>query len=348
MRYLYLCSLFIFSISWLNPIFAAENHKRKSSLSISTQDGDRINNITIHLDADNQQEVISLLDSILDGSGHSFKAIKKQFDKLKDIEPKFYIDSLIQALGQTNKSDRKVVLGIAIENNDSDTTVIQHPEITRVITNSPADHAGLKKGDMLLDLDGQPVENFQEVTDKIQSKSSGDSLHITYLRNQDTLSTIAILKSFDRDGNWLSWIKKQFDSMNDTSISDRNNPFCNKIVIQKSRPRLGVKVRDLDSEARKSLRVKRGGALVTQVFNRSTAQSMGLKLNDVIVSIDKHNVQNVSDLKELIDNLKVPHEVVLKYKRYGKKRKTKGIIDDYSRAWEENQPLNIIDISNNR
>ena len=58
-------------------------------------------------------------------------------------------------------------------------------QITSVAEESPAERAGLKKGDYILAVDGQEVKYASEVTD-INKQHAGDTVHYTIQRNSET------------------------------------------------------------------------------------------------------------------------------------------------------------------
>jgi regulator of sigma E protease len=55
----------------------------------------------------------------------------------------------------------------------------------------PAEKAGLKKGDVILDLNGQSVKTFHDIIDALRQMKPGDSVAIRYLRNNTEQTTRA-------------------------------------------------------------------------------------------------------------------------------------------------------------
>ncbi len=58
---------------------------------------------------------------------------------------------------------------------------------------SPADKAGLKGGDILIEFDGKPVTNLQEYTYLLRSKSPGDAVAVKVRRGSETISATVTL-----------------------------------------------------------------------------------------------------------------------------------------------------------
>lgn len=68
-------------------------------------------------------------------------------------------------------------LGVALERNDDGARV------SRVITDSPAEAAGLQEGDIIVSLDGKSIESPMDVTRAVWSAAAGDNVEIEVLRN---------------------------------------------------------------------------------------------------------------------------------------------------------------------
>lgn len=66
--------------------------------------------------------------------------------------------------------------------------------IAQVIADSPADNAGLKRGDVIKSIDGATVERIKDVRDYIDGKNAGDTVTLTISRDgsqQDVSVTLA-------------------------------------------------------------------------------------------------------------------------------------------------------------
>lgn len=65
--------------------------------------------------------------------------------------------------------------------------------INKVFKNSPAEKAGLKRGDIIVSIDGQNVENDEELALMIYYRNPGDKVEIKYVRDGKEKITTAIL-----------------------------------------------------------------------------------------------------------------------------------------------------------
>lgn len=67
------------------------------------------------------------------------------------------------------------------------------PTITRITPNSPAEQADLRVGDILLQVNGDPVVSMITLVTKIRSAAPGDTIAFTYERNGEVGNTDAVL-----------------------------------------------------------------------------------------------------------------------------------------------------------
>ncbi|WP_155829889.1 S1C family serine protease [Glycomyces tenuis] len=67
--------------------------------------------------------------------------------------------------------------------------------VLAVEADSPAAEAGLAEGDIITAIDGEPITGASEVVSAVQSKASGDTIAITYVRDDEEQTTEATLAS---------------------------------------------------------------------------------------------------------------------------------------------------------
>ena len=85
--------------------------------------------------------------------------------------------------------DTEEQLMIGISGADSDHGVI----IDEVSKDSPADKAGLKKGDMIVKVDGNPITKVEEINEIKNVHKKGDTIKFTVYRNGEILEVDIIL-----------------------------------------------------------------------------------------------------------------------------------------------------------
>lgn len=115
------------------------------------------------------------------------------------------IDSAIliaRQLIETGRADHPF-LGVASQTINSDiANMYSLPRdsgayVVSVVEASPAEKAGLKIGDIIINVDGEDISTSEDVFSAVRSKKVGDSITITYYRNGEKQEVDATLASTD-------------------------------------------------------------------------------------------------------------------------------------------------------
>jgi Do/DeqQ family serine protease len=100
-----------------------------------------------------------------------------------------------------------------------------------------------------------------------------------------------------------------------------------------SRGLLGVNISDVTPELAETYALRdNSGALVAAVSPNSAAERAGIQINDVIVSINEHRVQNSGSLKATVGLLRPGEEVQVGLIRDGKEQKVTAVLGELSTA----------------
>ena len=81
------------------------------------------------------------------------------------------------------------IMGISLDSRFSDGGVLITIEGVGVTPDGPADKAGLKEGDLIIEFGGAEVENSDELIAMVRSKRVGDRVTIKYQRNNISRQT---------------------------------------------------------------------------------------------------------------------------------------------------------------
>jgi S1-C subfamily serine protease len=149
--------------------------------------------------------------------------------------------------------------------------------ITQVISGSPADDAGLKKGDIITAVDGRSVNGVDDVRSALENKSPGD--RVTF--------------SVRRDGQ---------EEEVAVTLGRRAEALPQPLLPgQMAQPYLGVRLADITPEIQKELGLARDhGVAIVEVDTEGPAQKAGLRRGDVILMIGSQQVSSATEARDAI------------------------------------------------
>lgn len=85
------------------------------------------------------------------------------------------------------------------------------PVISGVSDDSPALAAGMQDGDLVTKIDGQPINKWQDLAEKVQA-SAGEELTFEYVRDGETISSTITPKTVEQDGEKFGQIGVLYES----------------------------------------------------------------------------------------------------------------------------------------
>lgn len=164
-------------------------------------------------------------------------------------------------------------------------------EITRVEDGSPAEKAGLKSGDVVLEYNGQRVEGMEQFGRLVRETPPGREAKLLISRNGATQTVVATLQT--RKLKNLSTVMPNFD------MPQMRLPDMPQIFTTWRSPVLGVEAESLGSQLASYFGVKEG-VLVRSVAPDTAAEKAGIKAGDVIIKVDGSTVTTPNELVSAI------------------------------------------------
>jgi serine protease Do len=165
-------------------------------------------------------------------------------------------------------------------------------EITRVEDGSPAEKAGLKTGDVILEYNGQRVEGMEQFGRLVRETPAGREVKLLISRNgatQSIAATVATRKmKMVTAGNM-----RDFFSTND--MPEIHLPDMPQVFTTWRSPILGVETEALTPQLAAFFGVK-DGVLVRSVVKDTAAEKAGIKAGDVITKVDGSTVTTPNEL----------------------------------------------------
>lgn len=177
-------------------------------------------------------------------------------------------------------------------------------EITRVQEDSPADKAGLKTGDVVLEFNGQRVVGTEQFVRLVRETPAGRTVDIVVSRD-GALQTLKATTGSRKEAHppiipKVDWerFRKEMEHLREFKMPD-----VPKAYMSWRTSRLGVEVESLGSQLAEFFGVK-GGVLVRSVMKGSAAEEAGIKAGDVIFKVGDENVSDPREVSEAVRSLR--------------------------------------------
>lgn len=180
--------------------------------------------------------------------------------------------------------------------------------VSQVLADSPAQKAGLEKGDVVVEVDGKSVGVPADLRSVIRSKKPGDDVRIVVLRDGKRRTIEATLaEAADARMPMRDRLREHVREIRELRLG-------------RERGWLGVQTQPLTGDLGSYFGAKEGGALVAEVIDDSPAAKVGLKAGDVITRVGDEAVSDPEDLRRIIGRYDEPAKVEITWLREGRKR----------------------------
>ena len=148
--------------------------------------------------------------------------------------------------------------------------------VASVTPKSPAARAGLRTGDLVVAVDGQPVDDPNAFDYRFATKLLGGQVQLGIVRSGRESRLAVALESAPE------------------------NPR-NEVIIQARSPFLGAKVANLSPALAEELRLDSAaeGVAVLEVADGSVAQSIGFQKGDVVLTVNNEPIAKTADLQRV-------------------------------------------------
>jgi serine protease Do len=214
------------------------------------------------------------------GGSYSFGSIGVGFAIPSNMAK--YVVTQLKENGSVNRG----YLGIVLQEVDKEMAEAFNLEksegvlISEVTKNSAAEKAGLKEGDVIVELNEKPIKNINSFRNDIASLKPNTTVNLKILRDKKYRNVKVTLGTYPTDA-----IAKQSDMLGIevSSIKNLSPSILNKWRISP------------DAE----------GIVITSVKRNSMAERAGLKPGMVILKINQKSVKSVEDFKEALSDEEV-------------------------------------------
>ena len=148
--------------------------------------------------------------------------------------------------------------------------------IAQVMNDSPAEEAGLKQGDVILEVDGDKVAKVGSFRNRISLTAPGTEVELLVLRDGDEITIEATIGAMETD--------------------QQGRP-----VDSDELPELGMRLQPLTEELAQQFGYEgSSGVLVAEVEPGSAAAEAGIRRGDLIEEVNRVDINNPQDVKQAI------------------------------------------------
>jgi len=175
-------------------------------------------------------------------------------------------------------------------------------EIEKIVTDSPADKAGLKNEDVILKLNDNKVYTKDQFSHMLKSYKPKDKIILEIMREKKKNDVEIILGEKE--------IKKGIFG-GDLEIPE--SVFMYKYQKEMNKG-LGITVKTVLDENRENSPVNKGVRIVS-ILPKTPAENANLQIGDIITKADEEEIEDIADLKDVIEDKEIDESVKLQVVR---------------------------------
>ena len=196
------------------------------------------------------------------------------------------IDQLIE-FGETKRG----WLGVRIQEVTKEIAEVEKlkkPEgalVASVGENSPADKAGIKAGDIILEFDGKKIDTMRTLPKVVANTKVGKSVQLKVWRNKKSISKRLILGRLESS----------------EEFKEKKTKVVKKEIEIET---LKITVRDITDKdiSSRNLNKTTTGSVIVNIANKSPLINL-LSINDIIVEVQKTPIKKSSDLNKIVQDI---------------------------------------------
>jgi len=196
------------------------------------------------------------------------------------------IDQLIK-FGETKRG----WLGVRIQEVSKEIAEVEKlkkPEgalVASVGQNSPAEKAGIKAGDIILEFDGKKINTMKKLPNVVANTEVGKSVQLKIWRNKKLITKRLTLGRLETS--------KEFEETKPKIVKKDEEIESLKITVRE------INEKDISS---RNLDKKTKGVVITEISNRSPLVNL-MRVNDIIIEVQKTPIKSIIDLKKIVNSI---------------------------------------------
>lgn len=160
--------------------------------------------------------------------------------------------------------------------------------VRQVQIDSPADKAGIKSNDIIVEIDGKQIETTKQLMQNIATLAPGTETELVILRDN-----------------------KKFSKVVEIAERPSSNQLAKVEDLQGTEKNFGIEVKELTNELAEQYNLKgREGVVITRITPGSVADIAELQEGDLIVGIDRYTIRNIQDYRKAIEKVQGTRNVI--------------------------------------
>jgi serine protease Do len=163
--------------------------------------------------------------------------------------------------------------------------------ISNVAQGSPADEAGIKIGDVIVEYNGKPIEESSQLPILVARTDVGKSVQIAVVRDRKRIP-----------------ITIQVGKLKEEEV----------VASAPKEGKLGLTVQNVTPEIAESLGLNRAdGVIVTAVRSQSAAAEAGIRRGDFILEVNRNRIANSNEFEKIVSGAKPSQNMLFLIRRGG-------------------------------
>jgi serine protease Do len=157
--------------------------------------------------------------------------------------------------------------------------------VADVIKGGPGEKVGIRKGDVVVNLDGATIENANELRNRIAATRVGKKVDVVLLRKGERVTVQPVVEAYKPSGRMAA-----------LNLANR----------------MGLEVKEISIlEARKRKLNSREGVLVTKVDPQGPSARAGLEAGDILYQVNQQAIRGIKDYNRIVEQLQPGQEILL-------------------------------------
>jgi len=166
--------------------------------------------------------------------------------------------------------------------------------VSKVMPGSPAEKADLQLGDVIIEFNGQVIDNSGDLPPLVGMAAINSNATLKIIRQGESKTVEFKIGLLPEQPEQLAAAKAETKPMN----------------------KIGIMVSELTDEQRESLQMPSGGVLVLEV-KKGAAKEAGIQRGDVILRLQNEVIRSVDDFEKTVKSLPVGKSVAVLIQRRG-------------------------------